>query len=108
MARKGNRKVVPNCADHGHSRDATPIEPVKSSRPKDSSKNLVDAFLAELDRSWQRDGREVLWLLRAKQPKFYFKALIQLTLVLHDRLPKAPEFDRRHYRADVLQRLRQT
>jgi hypothetical protein len=28
-----------------------------------------------------------------------------LTVVLHRRLPEPPEFDRRRYRADVLQRL---
>jgi hypothetical protein len=108
MARKGNRKGTPNCGENGHSRNATPIELVKSRRPKGSGKNLVEAFLYELDRSWQEDGRELLKRLRAERPKFYFKALIQLTLVLHDRLPKTPEFDRRRHRADVLQRLRQT
>jgi hypothetical protein len=31
--------------------------------------------------------------------------LVKLTEVLHCRLPEPPDFDRRHYRTDVLQRL---
>jgi hypothetical protein len=39
----------------------------------------------------------------AERPKIYFQALVKLTQVLHRRLPEPPEFDRSHYRVDVLQ-----
>ena len=43
----------------------------------------------------------------AERPELYFQALVRLTQVLHRRLPEPPGFDRRQYRADVLQRLQE-
>jgi hypothetical protein len=108
MAKKGNRNGTPDCGEHGHSRDATTIKPVKSGRHKASGKNLVEAFLSDLDRSWQQDGRDTLKRLRVERPMVYFKAMVRLTQVLHRQLRTEPrEIDRRHYRADVLLRLQQ-
>jgi hypothetical protein len=64
-------------------------------------------FLARLDRTWQQHGREILDRVMAERPELYFQALVRLTQVLHRRLPEPPGFDRRQYRADVLQRLQQ-
>ena len=70
-----------------------------------SHQKLAEEFLARLDRTWQRHGREILDSVMAERPKIYFQALVRLTEVLHRRLPEPPGFDRRQYRADVLQRL---
>jgi hypothetical protein len=43
----------------------------------------------------------------AERPKVYFQAMVRLTVVLYRRLPKPPDFDRRQYREDVLQRLQE-
>jgi len=78
----------------------------KTRRLVEGSK-LAEAFLANLDRAWQQHGREMLDRLMAERPELYFQALVRLTLVLHRRLPEPPDFDRRHYRADVLRRLQE-
>ena len=72
-----------------------------------SHHKLAEDFLAQLDRSWQQHGREMLAWLRAERPKVYFKAMVRLTEVLHCRLPEPPKFDRSRIRADVLQRLQE-
>ena len=71
--------------------------------PESSHQKLAENFLAGLDRTWQQHGREVL----ARVGELYFQAMVRLTVVLHRRLPEPPGFDRRQYRADVLQRLQQ-
>ena len=43
----------------------------------------------------------------ADRPELHFQAMVRLTEVMHRQLPEPPEFDRRRYRADVLQRLQQ-
>ena len=79
----------------------------KKARRSVKGSKLAEAFLARLDRAWQQHGREILDRLMAERPELYFQALVRLTVVLHRRLPEPPDFDRRHYRADVLQRLQQ-
>ena len=76
-------------------------------RRERSHQKLAEYFLARLDRTWQQHGREVLDRVMAERPERYFQAMVSLTVVLHRRLPEPPGFDRRHYRADVLQRLQQ-
>jgi hypothetical protein len=70
-----------------------------------SHQKLAEEFLARLDRTWRRHGREILDRVMAERPELYFQALIRLTEVLHRPLPEPPEFDRSRYRADVLERL---
>ena len=77
----------------------------KTRRLESSHQKLAQDFLARLDHSWQQHGREILDRVLAERPELYFQALVRLTVVLHRRLPEPPEFDRRRYRADVLQRL---
>jgi hypothetical protein len=79
----------------------------KTRRPESSHQKLAQDFLARLDHSWQQHGREILDRVLAERPELYFQALVRLTVVLNRRLPEPPEFDRRCYRADILQRLQQ-
>ena len=79
----------------------------KTRRLEGSHQKLAENFLARLDRTWQQHGHEILDRVMAERPKIYFQALVRLTVILHRRLPEPPGFDRRQYRADVLQRLQQ-
>ena len=72
-----------------------------------SRKKLGEAFLADLDRSWQQHGREILDRVRIERHQVYFRALVKLTLVLHGALGEPGDFDRRRNREQVLQRLTQ-
>ena len=72
-----------------------------------SHQKLAEEFLARLDRTWRRHGREILDRVMAERPELYFQAMVGLTEVMHRQLPEPPEFDRRRYRANVLQRLQQ-
>jgi hypothetical protein len=76
-------------------------------RAERSHQKLAEEFLARLDRTWRRHGREILDRVMYERPKLYFQAMVRLTVVLCRQLPEPPDFDRRHYRADVLQRLQQ-
>jgi hypothetical protein len=76
-------------------------------RAEPSHQKLAEEFLARLDRTWRRHGREILDRVMAERPELYFRALVRLTQVLHRRLPEPPGFDQRQYRADVLQRLQE-
>jgi hypothetical protein len=55
-------------------------------RAERSHQKLAEEFLARLDGTWQRHGREILDRVMAERPEFYFQALIRLTEVLHRRL----------------------
>jgi hypothetical protein len=70
-----------------------------------SRRKLAGDFLADLDRSWEQHGHEILDRVIAERPKVFFKAMVKLTQVLHRALDKPSNFDRRHIREDVLQRL---
>jgi hypothetical protein len=76
-------------------------------RAERSHQKLAENFLARLDRTWRRHGREILDRVMAERPELYFQALVRLTQVLHRRLPEPPGFDRSQYRADVMRRLQQ-
>jgi hypothetical protein len=70
-----------------------------------SRKKLAEAFIADLDRSWQQHGREALDRVLAERPQVYFRALAKLTVALHRALEKPRDFDRRRSREEALQRL---
>jgi hypothetical protein len=72
-------------------------------RAERSHQKLAENFLGH--GAWRRHGREVLDHVIAERPELYFQAMVRLTEVMHRQLPELPEFDRRRYRADVLQRL---
>jgi hypothetical protein len=75
------------------------------SQAEGSRKKLAEAFIADLDRSWQQHGREALDRVRAERPEVYFKALLKLTVALHRALDKPRDFDRRRSRKEALRRL---
>ena len=72
-----------------------------------SHQKLAEEFLARLDRTWQQHGREILNRVMAERPELYFSSAGQVDGGSAPAAPRAPEFDRRHYRADVLQRLQE-
>jgi hypothetical protein len=77
-------------------------------RPAEGSrKKLAEAFLADLDRSWQQHGRETLDRVRTERPQVYFRMLVKLTVALHRVLGKLDDVDRRRNRDEVLLRLEQ-
>ena len=77
------------------------------SRGEGSRKKLAEAFIADLDRSWQQHGREALDRVFRERPDVYFKALLKLTVALHRALGKLNDLDRRRTREEVLLRLEQ-
>jgi hypothetical protein len=72
-------------------------------QPEDSRKKLGEAFIADLDRSWQRHGGEVLDRLCTERPEIFFQVLVKLVQVWM--LSEPNGFDRRRNRKEVLQRL---
>ena len=66
-----------------------------------------EAFLADLDRSWEQHGREILDRVRTERPKVYFKIMLKLTVALHRAIGTLSDSDRRN-REEVLQRLEQS
>jgi hypothetical protein len=88
-------------------------------RAESSRKKLAEDVLADLYRSWEQHGGEVLDRVRTERPEVYFRVLVKLTLVLHRTLGKAKDidrlrnrqedeakdFDRLRNRQEVLQRL---
>ena len=52
-----------------------------------SHQKLAEEFLARLDCTWRRHGREILDRAMAERPELYFQALVSLTQILHRRLP---------------------
>jgi len=91
-------------------RERTPSKASKRhrSRGEGSREKLAEAFLADLDRSWEQHGREMLERVRTERPNVYFRIMTKLTVALHSALGKLSEFDRRRIREDVLQRLEQS
>jgi hypothetical protein len=72
-------------------------------RPEDSRKKLGEAFFADLNRSWQRHGGEVLDRLSTERPEIFFQVMVKLVQVWM--LSESNGFDRRRNRKEVLQRL---
>jgi hypothetical protein len=79
----------------------------RRSRAEGSRTKLAEAFIADLDCSWQQHGREVLDRVFRERPDVYFKALLKLTVALHRALGKLNDVDRRRTRDEVLLRLEQ-
>jgi hypothetical protein len=68
-------------------------------------RKLAEDVFADLNRSWEQHGREILAPVRAERPELYFKALVKLTLALHRAIREPTDFDRRRNREEVLRRL---
>jgi hypothetical protein len=68
-------------------------------------RKLGEDFLANLNRSWELHGREILDSVRVERPELYFKVLVKLTLALHRVIREPTDFDRGRNREEVLRRL---
>ena len=82
--------------------DATPAQP---SQTQTAGEDLVEQFLAALDRSFQEHGREILHTVMTKRPRLYFRALVMLAQVQHRGSSKLSDLDRQRNRAEALLRL---
>jgi hypothetical protein len=69
-----------------------------------SGKKLAEDFLARLNRSCEQHGSELLDRVYAERPKLYFDALVKLAM-LDIETSRLNDFDSRHNRDEVLQRL---
>jgi hypothetical protein len=86
------------------SRHAAPTQP---RQPQGAGKDLVEKFLADLDRSFQEHGREIFHCIMIKRPRLYFRALIMLAQVQESGSGKLSDLDRQRNRAEALLRLEQ-
>jgi hypothetical protein len=85
---------------------------VKTTRPTSrraerSHKSLGKGFLADLDRAWRKHGQQTLERLRVERPEVCFKVIVRLTEIQQRQLPEPPGFDRRLYRAELMERLQE-
>ena len=76
-------------------------------QPQNAGKDLVEKFLADLDRSFQEHGREIFHTVMIKRPRLYFRALIVLAQVQARGLSKLSDLDKQRNRAEALLRLEQ-
>jgi hypothetical protein len=74
---------------------------------QDAGEDLVERFLADLDRSFQEHGREIFDFVMTKRPALYFRALVMLALVQQRGSSKLSDLDRQRNRAEALLRLQQ-
>ena len=85
-------------------RHAAPAQP---GQPQNAGKDLVEKFLADLDRSFQEHGREIFHWVMIKRPRLYFRALVTLALVQDRGSSKLSNLDKQRNRAEALLRLEQ-
>jgi hypothetical protein len=76
-------------------------------QPQGVGKDLVEKFLAELDRSFQEHGREILHSVMIKRPTLYFRALVTLAKVQARGSSRLSDLERQRNRAEALLRLEQ-
>jgi hypothetical protein len=75
-------------------------------RPADAGKKLIEAFLTELDRSWQERGCEIFDRIFHEHPKLYFRALIKLAVIQSKTAPnELLNCERQRHREEVMTRL---
>jgi hypothetical protein len=79
--------------------------PAQPGQPRGAGNDLVEKFLADLDRSWQDQGRELLHNVMIKRPRLYFRALVTLAQVQDRGSSKLSDLDRQRNRAEALLRL---
>ena len=76
-------------------------------QPQNASKDLVEKFLADPDRSLQEHGREIFHRVMIKRPRLDFRALVALALIQDLGSSKLSDLDRQRNRAEALLRLEQ-
>ena len=104
MDRKACRNGFSVRTARNRSRDATSAQP---GQPQGVGKDLVEKFLADLDRSFQEHGREIFHTVMTRRPKLYFRALVMLARVQHRASRRLSDLDRQRNRAEALRRLEQ-
>lgn len=77
----------------------------QGARKKLAEEKLVEDFLSDLERSWQRHGREALYRLSTERPLAFFQVMIKLAQVLPLGRGPTEESGWRCNRDEVLQRL---
>jgi hypothetical protein len=75
-------------------------------QPQNAGKDLVEKFLADLDRSFQ-ESREIFHWVLINRPRLYFRALVMLAQVQDRGSSKLSDLDRQRNRAEALLRLEQ-
>ena len=88
----------------GKKRERAASRPSKrgSSRAEGAGEHFAEDFFSDFALLWQQHGREMLRQLIAEQPLAYFRAMVELTLVLHSGSGKLSDFERQRNREDVL------
>ena len=102
MYKNASKKGFSVGADRNRLRHATSAQP---DQPQNAGKDLVEKFLADLDRSFQEHGREIFHWVMIKRPRLYFRALVTLAQVQDRGLSKLSDLDRQRIRAEALLRL---
>jgi hypothetical protein len=74
---------------------------------QNAGKDLVEKFLADLDRSFQQHGREIFHWVLINRPRLYFRALVMLAQMQESGSGKLSDLDRQRNRAEALLRLEQ-
>jgi hypothetical protein len=92
-------------AGRDRSHDGTPAQP---SQAQTAGEDLVEKFLAALDRSFQEHGREILHGIMIERPRLYFRALVMLAQVQDRGSGKLSDLDSQRIRAEALLRLEQS
>lgn len=82
--------------------NATSAQP---SRPEGAGEDIVEKFLADLDRFWQEQGSDIFHRIMIERPRLLFRALVALALVQQRGLSKLSDLDRHRNRAEALLRL---
>jgi hypothetical protein len=84
------------------SRRAAPAQP---GQVYDAGKDLIERFLADLDRSFQERGRDIFDFVITERPKLYFRALVMLAQIQGRRSSQLSDLERQRNRTDALLRL---
>jgi hypothetical protein len=83
-------------------RDAITAQP---SQGRDAGKDLIERFLAGLDRSFHEHGRDIFDIIMTTRPKLYFRALVMLAQVQDKGSSQLSDLDGQRNRTEALLRL---
>jgi hypothetical protein len=79
--------------------------PAQRGLTQSAGNDLVEKFLAELDRCWQEHGPEIFHTVIIAQPRLYFRALVMLAQLQERGSSKLSDLDRQRNRTEALLRL---
>ena len=104
VGNKASRNGSGVSAGRNRPRDATTAQ---HDQARDAGKDLIERFLADLDRSFQEYGRDIFHIIMTTRPKLYFRALVMLAQVQERGSSQLSDLDKQRNRADALLRLQQ-